>query len=162
MDVKLFLTVFSTVFVAELGDKTQLATFLFAADAKNPWVTVLVASASALVLSAAARHVPVRGGRQEPVGHGSRRLGERPRAVSGARRPGRIASVPASEPPGALLGGGAGLRGDRPLDDRPGVIGGEEGDRGAGGACGHDFPISSRNVCALRGALALASLLKNA
>ena len=53
MDIKLFLTVFSTVFVAELGDKTQLATFLFAADAKNPWITVLVASASALVLSAA-------------------------------------------------------------------------------------------------------------
>ena len=52
MDWKLFLTVFSTVFLAELGDKTQLATLLYASDARNPKLTVLVAASAALVLSA--------------------------------------------------------------------------------------------------------------
>ena len=53
MDLRLFATVFSTIFVAELGDKTQLATFLYAADAHNPKLTVFAASAAALVLSSA-------------------------------------------------------------------------------------------------------------
>jgi putative Ca2+/H+ antiporter (TMEM165/GDT1 family) len=53
MDPKLFLTVFSTVFVAELGDKTQLATLLYAADAAHPKLTVFAASAAALVLTSA-------------------------------------------------------------------------------------------------------------
>ena len=48
MDPKLFLAVFGTVFVAELGDKTQLATLLYAADAKDARLTVFVAAASAL------------------------------------------------------------------------------------------------------------------
>ena len=52
MDWKVFLTVFSTVFVAELGDKTQLATLLYASDARNPKLTVLAAASAALVLSA--------------------------------------------------------------------------------------------------------------
>ncbi len=52
MDWKVFLTVFSTVFIAELGDKTQLATLLYASDARNPKLTVLVAASAALVLSA--------------------------------------------------------------------------------------------------------------
>lgn len=53
MDLKLFVTVFFTVFVAELGDKTQLATLLYASDASNPKLTVFVASAAALVLTSA-------------------------------------------------------------------------------------------------------------
>ena len=32
MDFKLFLTVFGTVFLAELGDKTQIVTLLYATD----------------------------------------------------------------------------------------------------------------------------------
>ena len=45
--------IFSTVFLAELGDKTQLATLLFASDAKtSPW-PVFFAAAAALVLSTA-------------------------------------------------------------------------------------------------------------
>jgi len=53
MDLKLFATVFSTIFIAELGDKTQLATLLYAADASHPKVTVFAASAAALVLTSA-------------------------------------------------------------------------------------------------------------
>jgi putative Ca2+/H+ antiporter (TMEM165/GDT1 family) len=51
MDWKLFLATFGTVFVAELGDKTQLATMALAGDSKKPWV-VFAASALALVAAA--------------------------------------------------------------------------------------------------------------
>ena len=51
MDPKLFLTVFGSVFVAELGDKTQLATLLYAADAPHARLTVFLAAASALAVS---------------------------------------------------------------------------------------------------------------
>jgi putative Ca2+/H+ antiporter (TMEM165/GDT1 family) len=53
MDVRLFLTIFGSVFVAELGDKTQLATMLFAAkDGVSRW-QVFVAASAALVVSTA-------------------------------------------------------------------------------------------------------------
>jgi len=43
--------IFVTVFLAELGDKTQLATLLFAAEQNTSKVGVFLASAGALVLS---------------------------------------------------------------------------------------------------------------
>lgn len=45
------LSIFAAVFLAELGDKTQLATLLFAANGEHsPWL-IFLAAASALVLS---------------------------------------------------------------------------------------------------------------
>ena len=53
MDIKVLLTVFAAVFVAELGDKTQLATLLFSADkAVSKW-TVFVAASMALIVATA-------------------------------------------------------------------------------------------------------------
>jgi putative Ca2+/H+ antiporter (TMEM165/GDT1 family) len=53
MDWKLFLTVFGTVFLAELGDKTQLATLLFASRSTVSLWTIFVAASAALVLTTA-------------------------------------------------------------------------------------------------------------
>jgi putative Ca2+/H+ antiporter (TMEM165/GDT1 family) len=53
MDLKLFATVFATVFVAELGDKTQLATLLYASDPAHAKLTVFAASTAALVVTSA-------------------------------------------------------------------------------------------------------------
>jgi len=47
-----FFSVFVTIFLAEIGDKTQLATILFSSDASvSKWLVFLAASA-ALVLAA--------------------------------------------------------------------------------------------------------------
>lgn len=48
-----FIIIFFSVFVAELGDKTQLATLLFAADGKMSVWKIFLAAALALVLSTA-------------------------------------------------------------------------------------------------------------
>lgn len=53
MEWKLFATIFASIFIAELADKTQLVTMLFAADkAVSKWL-VFAGSASALVVASA-------------------------------------------------------------------------------------------------------------
>ncbi len=53
MDWKLLATVFTTVFIAELGDKTQLATLLYATDKQASKLTVFVGASGALILTSA-------------------------------------------------------------------------------------------------------------
>jgi putative Ca2+/H+ antiporter (TMEM165/GDT1 family) len=53
MDWKISLSVFGTVFLAELGDKTQLATVLFASKGGASLWTIFVAASAALVLTTA-------------------------------------------------------------------------------------------------------------
>ncbi|WP_078120075.1 TMEM165/GDT1 family protein [Thiosocius teredinicola] len=53
MDLKMLAVVFGTVFLAELGDKTQLATLLFAADKEvNKWLVFAGASLALIATSA--------------------------------------------------------------------------------------------------------------
>ena len=51
MDIKLAVTVFVAIFVAELGDKTQLATLLFASDKDANKLTVFVGASLALIVA---------------------------------------------------------------------------------------------------------------
>ncbi len=53
MSIKIFLSIFAVVFLAELGDKTQLATMLFATDEDVSKWLVFAAAASALVVATA-------------------------------------------------------------------------------------------------------------
>ncbi|MCH7880287.1 MAG: TMEM165/GDT1 family protein [Proteobacteria bacterium] len=53
MDWKIFLTIFAAIFIAELGDKTQLATMLFAADKAVSKYTVFLAASAALIVASA-------------------------------------------------------------------------------------------------------------
>ncbi len=67
MEWKVFLTVFATIFVAELGDKTQIATLLFAADeGVNKWL--VFAAASFALVAASALGVLVGAGISQYVG----------------------------------------------------------------------------------------------
>ena len=53
MDMKLAITVFGVVFLAELGDKTQLATLLFSAKSPEKLLTVFVGASLALIVTSA-------------------------------------------------------------------------------------------------------------
>lgn len=53
MELKVLATVFVAVFIAELGDKTQLATMLFAADKEASKLTIFAGASLALILASA-------------------------------------------------------------------------------------------------------------
>jgi len=53
MDIKILLTIFIAIFVAELGDNTQLATVLFASDKEVDKLTVFFGASLALIAASA-------------------------------------------------------------------------------------------------------------
>ena len=53
MDFKSFLAIFGTIFLAELGDKTQLATLLYASDKEVNKTLVFAGASLALIATSA-------------------------------------------------------------------------------------------------------------
>jgi len=54
MDWRIFLTTFTTIFFAEIGDKTQLATFSLGASSSSRWAVFGGASLALIVATALA------------------------------------------------------------------------------------------------------------
>jgi putative Ca2+/H+ antiporter (TMEM165/GDT1 family) len=52
MDWRVILTTFGVIFLAELGDKTQLATMTLAAQTRRPWAVLIGASIALACVSA--------------------------------------------------------------------------------------------------------------
>lgn len=52
MDWRVFITTFGVIFLAEMGDKTQLAAMTIAAQTKRPWAVLIGASLALACVSA--------------------------------------------------------------------------------------------------------------
>ncbi len=52
MDWRVMLTTFGVIFLAEMGDKTQLAAMTMAAEKKRPWEVFIAASLALATVSA--------------------------------------------------------------------------------------------------------------
>jgi Ca2+/H+ antiporter, TMEM165/GDT1 family len=52
MDLRILLTTFGVIFLAEMGDKTQLAAMTMAAETKKPWAVFIGASVALAAVSA--------------------------------------------------------------------------------------------------------------
>ncbi len=52
MDLRVLLTTFGIIFLAEMGDKTQLAAMTMSAQTKRPWAVFLGASLALAAVSA--------------------------------------------------------------------------------------------------------------
>jgi putative Ca2+/H+ antiporter (TMEM165/GDT1 family) len=52
MDFRVLLTTFGIIFLAEMGDKTQLAAMTMAAQTKKPWAVFIGSSLALAVVSA--------------------------------------------------------------------------------------------------------------
>lgn len=52
MDFRVLLTTFGIIFLAEMGDKTQLAAMTMAAQTKKPWAVLVGASLALVAVSA--------------------------------------------------------------------------------------------------------------
>jgi len=52
MDWRVFITTFGVIFLAEMGDKTQLAALTMAAQTRRPWAVLIGASLALACVSA--------------------------------------------------------------------------------------------------------------
>ncbi|MEP6920241.1 MAG: TMEM165/GDT1 family protein [bacterium] len=52
MDWRVFMTTFGVIFLAEMGDKTQLAALTMAAQSKKPWPVFIAAALALTAVSA--------------------------------------------------------------------------------------------------------------